>query len=1046
MPPGLNGHAGRADAASSKTSNHERVQVIDDEKQFTTELTSQIQHWGLRDVGFDYDIVAVFGSQSTGKSTLLNRLFGTSFDVMDEARRQQTTKGIWMCKGKDMNVMVMDVEGTDGRERGEDQDFERKSALFSLASSEVLLVNMWEHQVGLYNGANMGLLKTVFEVNLGIFGKSANQRTLLLFVIRDHTGHTPLANLQATLAADMQRLWDSISKPPELQDRQLSDYFDLDFATLPHKILVPEKFEAEIQQLRKRFSDKSRSDCVFKPAYHKGIPADGVAFYMEGVWEQVQSNKDLDLPTQQELLAQFRCDEIATAALSEFNEQAKPQRRPIEAGKVVDGLGGMMRAWRSGALTRYDRDASRYHKGVYKRKRDDLLAVLDSTLSPLFQGQLKNLAKQSLVAFKRDILNGLKGDSYDFAEIVGAARKKCEASFLEGAKEALVEDTDWSYEEDASLLSEEVQLVADQCRKDETKKMVNVIERNFKRQVAEPVEVYLGKAAPTMWDDILKTFKSTLAKAESSYLSKAQSFNCTEEENTTALASIRKRTWVVLRAKIDEQTSDTAFLTKLRSHFEERFRYDEAGVPRVWRPEDDIDGAFKKAKDETLDLIPRYSKIKPVDPANNYTIDSGSVDLASGDDEFDFASTLIIFTDIKAIDLSNRFRKDADAYYVEAKRSTVSSVAQIPLWVYGMFVLLGWNEAMAVLFNPLRVPAVKASPSISPPPLPQLNQVIMTDVDTSYILSVSEESVTDTEVTELHSDPFADEDADVVLQSADKFYFHAHKLILRKASPFFVDLLDLPQDKHLNDDESQYDGKPVIPFFQESSSTLLALLMYIYPGEDPHMDNLTDVSDVLRAAEKHDLDFIATKVRERWMEMAAKDPLRAYAIACLKKWPKQAHAAAEFALEKQVWPLEPPLCVEYDQISGNTVLNLEKYHRTCARVAQNLARDRAQWQRVLDSEQCVQCDNNGRHSSNRVALQMNGWLSRYLVAVAESFDTQPAPSTALDQSIIQKAIRESFDGSHPCELPSYAIDTINNFTLHFAQQLKIVLCAVDLEV
>lgn len=56
---------------------------------------------------------------------------------MDETRRQQTTKGefdgqristvlttdagIWMCRGKEMNVMVMDVEGTDGRERGEDQ-------------------------------------------------------------------------------------------------------------------------------------------------------------------------------------------------------------------------------------------------------------------------------------------------------------------------------------------------------------------------------------------------------------------------------------------------------------------------------------------------------------------------------------------------------------------------------------------------------------------------------------------------------------------------------------------------------------------------------------------------------------------------------------------------------------------------------------------------------------------------------------------------------------------------------------------------------------
>lgn len=74
------------------------------------------------------------------------------------------------------NILVMDVEGTDGRERGEDQDFERKSALFALATSEVLIVNIWEHQVGLYQGANMGLLKTVFEVNLQLFLKDKKYR------------------------------------------------------------------------------------------------------------------------------------------------------------------------------------------------------------------------------------------------------------------------------------------------------------------------------------------------------------------------------------------------------------------------------------------------------------------------------------------------------------------------------------------------------------------------------------------------------------------------------------------------------------------------------------------------------------------------------------------------------------------------------------------------------------------------------------------------------------------------------------------------------
>ena len=79
--------------------------------------------------------------------------------------------GIWLGNASKNDILVLDVEGTDGRERGEDQDFERKSALFSLAIAEVLIVNMWEHMVGLYNGANMGLLKTVLEVNLELFQK-----------------------------------------------------------------------------------------------------------------------------------------------------------------------------------------------------------------------------------------------------------------------------------------------------------------------------------------------------------------------------------------------------------------------------------------------------------------------------------------------------------------------------------------------------------------------------------------------------------------------------------------------------------------------------------------------------------------------------------------------------------------------------------------------------------------------------------------------------------------------------------------------------------
>jgi len=298
------------------------------------------------------------------------------------------------------------------------------------------------------------------------------------------------------------------------------------------------------------------------------------------------------------------------------------------------------------------------------------------------------------VSFKAATVAGLKVEGYNFADVVGKARADAEARFRDGAQEAVVTEGDasWQWEEELRLLRDEIQSVADQLRKDETKKMVNAIERNFKKQIAEPVDLQLSKPTPEIWDNVLRTYKDTLANSEHSYLSKARSFDCTDEENDEAIATLRQRAWAALRAKVDEQTADTAILTKLRTYFEERFRYDEHGVPRVWKPDDDIDGTFKKAKDVTLELISLYAKITPQNPKLAYTPPEDGEDDAPG---------LVVFSETKALELGARFRREADAHYVEAKRSTVMGIAQIPYWVYAMFVILGWNEAMMVLFNPV---------------------------------------------------------------------------------------------------------------------------------------------------------------------------------------------------------------------------------------------------------------------------------------------------------------------------------------------------------
>ncbi|CAI2173239.1 5575_t:CDS:10 [Funneliformis geosporum] len=670
-----------------------RLQIINEKQEFTKDLPPFMKdEWQIADVGFNYNLVAVFGSQSTGKSTLLNRLFGTSFDVMNENSRRQTTKGIWMSRGKDMNVLIMDVEGTDGRERGEDQDFERKSALFSMATSNVIIVNLWEHQVGLYQGANMGLLKTVFEVNLQLFQAArGKEKTLLLFVIRDHVGTTPLENLSNTLTEDLKKIWESVSKPEGLESCTITDYFDFMFAALPHKLLLPQKFEEDVIKLRERFVNTNHKEFVFKPNYSKRVPADGFHVYAEGIWDQIMSNKDLDLPTQQELLAQYRCDEIATVAFDAFLGKIKGFRQPIESGKIIEDLGPQMEEIRNATIKQFDKDASRYLSEVYKRKRQEILNKTNSQLHVFFLGQLKNLTKKAINTFNARIQEKLKGEGYDFAEVVSNARNDVETFFKNNAESIVLSQTDWTFDEEFTQLCESMNEIAAKSRIEETKKMIKNLEKNVQAQINEFVSLYFKTPTTDMWGKIIGKFQEALNKAEQQLLKKAKSFNSTEEENAKSLENLRKRSWQQLRKKIDDELVDNMFLLKLRERFEEKFRYDEEGLPKVWKPDDDIDAHFRKAREDALKLIPLFAKVQIPDGID--------LDIPS-DEEFVFEESLIILSETKQHDLNVRFKRESDAFYLEAKRSVVATTARVPYWVLLLIVLLGWNEFLAILTSP----------------------------------------------------------------------------------------------------------------------------------------------------------------------------------------------------------------------------------------------------------------------------------------------------------------------------------------------------------
>lgn len=99
------------------------MQIIDADGEFKDAgLDSFVEEVKLGGCGVSYIVTSIIGPQSSGKSTLMNHLFGTKFTEMDVSKRRcQTTKGIWIAKCVDIEpcTLAVDMEGTDGRERGE---------------------------------------------------------------------------------------------------------------------------------------------------------------------------------------------------------------------------------------------------------------------------------------------------------------------------------------------------------------------------------------------------------------------------------------------------------------------------------------------------------------------------------------------------------------------------------------------------------------------------------------------------------------------------------------------------------------------------------------------------------------------------------------------------------------------------------------------------------------------------------------------------------------------------------------------------------------
>ncbi|KAK4531534.1 hypothetical protein CCYA_CCYA08G2391 [Cyanidiococcus yangmingshanensis] len=674
---------------SSDPDAYDMVEMVSYTEEFHSDaLTTFLRRRHVLDLGLRYHTVAVLGCQSSGKSTLLNLLFGTRFPTMDASLgRYQVTRGIWLgVDARSGRILVLDLEGTDSRERGETAaSFERKSALFALALAEVLVINVWAQDVGRYNAANLALLRTVLEQDVALFHREA-RRTRLLFVLRDHVS-TPLVLLEQTLRDDLERIWSSISKPAALEKASLSTFFDVEYTSLPHKEFHADAFCQAVDGLRERFY--KRESEIFQDSYHRGIAADGFSTFCKQIWQVVRENRELDIPTEKEALARIRCEEIAHEVAAFFDEQA------LDLAAAYDRV-----------MELYAERSARYIGHVAEAKRQSLHELLSLRARDAYLHRLHTQIEEAGNRFECFMQVTLGTDaikSKPWQGFVGRLERHCDELDTAWTNVAtiptpFVNDEPWCtmLRDQTRRYRERLETLSAQARQRVANLLLDEAATYFTQRVQEPLWDALDHAGEdqevlSFWDQVQKQVIDRV-RGESELrlmdlLAEAGLENTEQQQQQTAtstrklLEQHREQTAELVRRHLRELGQSTSsLLLHVMKRFEDAFRFEpKHRVPRVWRPSDDVRAAWTEAIQFAMYLLTLMQHV--------------SIDHVE--------SCMLHETQLQSI--RGALEERAAGIYTEAVRAQEAARVhhRIPWWILIIMAMLGWNEFVALLQRPL---------------------------------------------------------------------------------------------------------------------------------------------------------------------------------------------------------------------------------------------------------------------------------------------------------------------------------------------------------
>ena len=626
-------------------------------------------------------------------------------------RRGQTTKGVWIAADPRSRILIIDCEGTDSKSRSEKDRgrFEHSSSLFSLAMSDILIINMWTSDVGRYTASNYGVLKIVFEMNLKLFQQNTAKKIIIFLRDFDATRNKK-DKIESLILEDIKKIWSEIKIPEAYAGKGPEHFFSFEFITMPHLIYREKEFKEEIVNLKKRF-DKDDPNYFFKNLSSiKNVPADGLKQYVNQIWTDILNDKDLDIPSQREMLANYRCTEIKNKILSAYDKEFKELYNLSSEKDILDFKEKCIDL-KNKICSEYEKQACNYDNNVYKNIYKNLEEQISQKLYVCFMNQTKRLIPVLQKGMRRQLENKLSkiDDSKDnYFEISNNLRKQYLQQLVQKLNQKKAFDS-WKVSENEysnlfdEIIEEQKSKAINKLKNDTTQKLRQHCEELFNNSI----ENY--SKDKNFWKDFNENYLNHFClKMFPLRVYLKDNFNCQNEEISEIMNNIQDKIFNDTKKNITKNMRDIS--TKIVEQFKKRFWYEPKSNyqdPKNWNAyeEIEIDLMFKKLREEYLPVFEQlkyFELIKDILVAVDFDNKkeglteeeiSAIVDKNLEDkSKFEF---LLKQGDI--LSLKKRFEMGITNILEDAKKRREGFQMNMPYWFYGLLIFFGYDDVFRII-------------------------------------------------------------------------------------------------------------------------------------------------------------------------------------------------------------------------------------------------------------------------------------------------------------------------------------------------------------